>query len=486
MVLLSFESFGKPNSASFQVIYTANRAGEIGPCGCQVNQIGGLDRFFTLVDAERSGARGPLFVVDSGDTFFSAPQIPASRKDFELRRAELIAASYRLIGIDVFTPGDRDLALGLDFLHSLQKKSGMKVLSINLTDEAGKPLFDPYAVIEKNGIRLAFIGVSGEDAFSIVDGVKAQPVAERFREILSEIKEKRPQKIFVLSHLGLAKDRELAKLGEELIIFGSHSLDPLPSGEKAQQTTIFQPLHEGQQAGILSFQNARFEARLEDLGKEWDKDNAVSQLVRNFQQQSSDQENRRTSSHKKRDDGFVAHPFECRKCHEKQHDFWASTKHASAYLVLYSKKQHFDPECIGCHSLGYQKPEGFQTMAELIQLNTREKNPFAEQLMKKVFSIEKNVLPLDSRKEPGRYQLLQRRYHQEIEKLEKRNALRKIYLGIQCEHCHGNRHGHPGSNTQKKVNVESCKMCHRPPNVAHFDPADIQKIACPLMDKESR
>ena len=53
-----------------------------------------------------------VLLVDSGDSFFSAPQVREERASQELLRAQLIADSYKEMGLNYIIPGDRDLALG--------------------------------------------------------------------------------------------------------------------------------------------------------------------------------------------------------------------------------------------------------------------------------------------------------------------------------------------------------------------------------------
>ena len=80
-------------TSRIRVIYLANRQGEIEPCGCQVNQIGGMHRLQTFLLQQRS--QGPLFIGDAGDTFFSLTQLHKARREQEIMRAKVIARSYR-------------------------------------------------------------------------------------------------------------------------------------------------------------------------------------------------------------------------------------------------------------------------------------------------------------------------------------------------------------------------------------------------------
>lgn len=56
---------------------------------------------------------------------------------------------------------------------------------------------------------------------------------------------------------------------------------------------------------------------------------------------------------------------ECVECHEEAHDFWKKTKHAVAWKTLEDQDKHFDLTCIGCHTIGYEKPGGFCKLSDV-------------------------------------------------------------------------------------------------------------------------
>ncbi|MBI2376380.1 MAG: hypothetical protein HYV07_20465 [Deltaproteobacteria bacterium] len=55
----------------------------------------------------------------------------------------------------------------------------------------------------------------------------------------------------------------------------------------------------------------------------------------------------------------------CLECHETQHAFWKTTKHAKAWATLENDNKHFDLTCIGCHTVGYQRAGGFCTLRDV-------------------------------------------------------------------------------------------------------------------------
>lgn len=49
----------------------------------------------------------------------------------------------------------------------------------------------------------------------------------------------------------------------------------------------------------------------------------------------------------------------CKACHPEQHEVWLQSEHASAYEHLESINKAFDPNCVACHTVGFNKPGGF-------------------------------------------------------------------------------------------------------------------------------
>lgn len=475
------------NQEPFRIYYAANRQGEIAPCGCQVNQLGGLNRFQAGMAKVSADAPKAKLFLDAGDTFFTSRTLNPNRKASEVLAAELIADAYKLWGVSALAPGERDFALGVAKLKELEKRSGAMFIASNLTDASGKPLFRKTHFFSLTaGISVGVFALAAPENFEGLTEVKVADVEAARVASLEELKARGVNKIVLLSHLGLQADREIAAKGGIDLIIGSHSLDVLTEPVKVGTTLIVQPQNQGQQLGYLDF-GPSVAHKLVDLDKSFDEQNEL------FTKMEAHKESIRKLALAEitppllatKNKPYVAHAQSCRVCHQKQHDFWAGTKHASAYLVLYAKNQHFDAECIGCHSLGFQQAGGFDRIARPLQLTQpkldKKDKPYIEEIMKWVFA-EDRPTPLDSRTQPERYQKLKARYHEKIKELEEKELIQKLYVGVQCENCHGNRNGHPSVKvaTQKKVNPESCKQCHAPPNAAPFDPESIPKVACPL------
>ena len=108
-----------------------------------------------------------------------------------------------------------------------------------------------------------------------------------------------------------------------------------------------------------------------------------------------------------------------------------------------------------------------------------------EKFMKEVFEGDPGKGFLDSRvpEQAKRYAYLKDRYHEKIRQWQSDGKLDALYIGVQCEHCHGNRNGHPGTasaGTKGPVKKSACLQCHKPPFDDSFDfAARIKQVSCP-------
>ena len=66
-----------------------------------------------------------------------------------------------------------------------------------------------------------------------------------------------------------------------------------------------------------------------------------------------------SAKRKKNKASIFAGEATCRICHSVEHEKWSSSKHGKAYETLKKINKAFDPECLVCHVVGYNKLGGF-------------------------------------------------------------------------------------------------------------------------------
>jgi 2',3'-cyclic-nucleotide 2'-phosphodiesterase (5'-nucleotidase family) len=106
-------------------------------------------------------AKGPVVVVDAGGSLAPVPRGVTTAPELEQRRAkaQLIAQSYALAGIDAMALGSADWSLGLEFVKGLVDTHHLPVLAANLTCGGVAP-YPGTKIIESGGYKVGVVGVT--------------------------------------------------------------------------------------------------------------------------------------------------------------------------------------------------------------------------------------------------------------------------------------------------------------------------------------
>lgn len=122
---------------------------------------GSLARVHHLVNRHRRKlGNDAVILLDSGDILQGQP--PAQYVNKEKRRKEhLIGSIQNFMGYDAVTLGNHDIKAGDKVLERWQKTLDFPVLAANLVSKRTlTPVFAPYAIFERKGIRIAILGLT--------------------------------------------------------------------------------------------------------------------------------------------------------------------------------------------------------------------------------------------------------------------------------------------------------------------------------------
>lgn len=235
----------------FRLAFASRVGGEVADCGCAVNPKGGADRRLNYM-IEQSGVKdqGDLLTVDAGNALFPNARLDKGQAEDQKVRAAFILRTSSLMGVRVMNVGQLDLAAGTDFLKAHAKTNGMTLVSSNLVDEKGIPLFYPEARLALGAdIKVAILGLSAGG--QLPDDVKALDPAETFRKRLPTIPA--DHLIVVLSDLGRGADERLAKeTTRPMVIIGARDVNSLDAPRHVGHSILVQPQIQGQQWGLLT------------------------------------------------------------------------------------------------------------------------------------------------------------------------------------------------------------------------------------------
>lgn len=154
---------------------------------------------------------------------------------------------------DAMVLGNHEFDFGSDVLKKRIAEAGFPVLGANV---AGLDLIRPYIIKEVDGVKIAVIGVVTEDVPVSthprnVAGLRFIPPADAVEQNLKALREK-ADIIVVLSHIGHASDRELARKVSGLdVIIGGHSHTKVLTPVMIGDTAVVQAWEHAKALGVI-------------------------------------------------------------------------------------------------------------------------------------------------------------------------------------------------------------------------------------------
>ncbi len=212
----------------------------------------GLSAQKTLVDAIRKEVAeqgGSVLLLSGGDINTGVPES-------DLQDAEPDFRGMKMIGYDAMAIGNHEFDNPLSVLRQQQKWAGFPLLSANIYQKSTNTrLFQPYAIFQPQGVKIAVIGLTTDDTAKIgnpenfTDIVFHKP-ADEAKVVVEELrKTEKPDVIIAATHMGhyddghhgsnAPGDVEMARslpAGYLDMIVGGHSQDPVcMAGENKKQ-----------------------------------------------------------------------------------------------------------------------------------------------------------------------------------------------------------------------------------------------------------
>lgn len=203
----------------------------------------GLGAQKTLVDGIRqevAAQGGSLLLLSGGDINTGVPES-------DLQDAQPDFRGMNLVGYDAMAIGNHEFDNPLSVLRQQEKWATFPLLSANIYQKStGQRLFKPYALFDKQGIKIAVIGLTTDDTakmgnpeyFTDIEFRVPAPEAKRVVEQLR--KDEKPDVIIAATHMGhydngehgsnAPGDVEMARslpAGYLDMIVGGHSQDPV-------------------------------------------------------------------------------------------------------------------------------------------------------------------------------------------------------------------------------------------------------------------
>jgi len=216
-----------------------------------LHRMGGFARIRTALDQSRASAPGAVFTLDGGDTF-QGSAIAA------WTQGEAIVAPLNALGIDAGTPGNWEPVYGPEVFRKLMSEVNYKVICYNFSEKTtGKRLFAPSVVLERDGVRVAFVGATDpttttRQSPAQVTGLDSTQMGG-LREFVQDLKRREhPDLTILVDHTGLAPSVQLAKdIPEFDIVLSGHTHERVYKPNLVGKTIVVEPGSMGSFIGQL-------------------------------------------------------------------------------------------------------------------------------------------------------------------------------------------------------------------------------------------
>jgi 2',3'-cyclic-nucleotide 2'-phosphodiesterase (5'-nucleotidase family) len=194
----------------------------------QFQMMGGFARLKTALDRHRSTATGPAFVFDGGDEFQGSGPAAWSK-------GEVIVDPLNALGADAFVPGNWEPVYGPARFKELMSRLKSPVTCFNFHDvTSGQRLFQPHLILERDGVRVAVVGVtdilaSKRQAPAEFEGMDTTRM-EGLRQFVRDLREReKPDLVVAVMHTGITISRQLARDVPEFdVVLSGHTHERTP------------------------------------------------------------------------------------------------------------------------------------------------------------------------------------------------------------------------------------------------------------------
>ncbi len=378
------EGWPKPKLA---IVLTGEQHGYLEPCGCSETQSGGISRRADLFRQLREDKQWAVTGLELGGT------LKRSRKQDQLKFGVLYSALTDM-GYQAMALGPSDLKLQVDYLFSLVSNSvdpetKLPFVSANVvfynTPDIGSPAH--FRVIEIGGVKIGVTAVLGkkygsqifpEGNNSASDLLKVEDPVKSLQPAIAELKKANCELLILLSHSTKDETKAILKAipDFDLCLTAGGPEDPSGVPETFGDTLVLEAGRKGKYAGVLGYfpddSKQRFRYELVDLDKKrFRRTPEMESHMAFYQELLREQkivENEPAVPHPS---GYSFVGTEtCSVCHTKATAQFKTTKHAHATRTLNHGAENYtetewisrlhDPECLCCHTVGWNPKEVFR------------------------------------------------------------------------------------------------------------------------------
>ena len=456
--------------AQLTVVYTADLGGHLEPCGCTVDQRGGLARMAAVLARIRAEGQ-PVVFVGGGDLLFDTRPEGEERRQ-AISAARTAAQALRRMRLDATLSGERDAYLGPAFLAEL----GLPVTDGRLLSAgATKVGFGPLGRVPAAPVRLAVLQEGGTRAGAArAEEARRGGVSVLFTSHRANLLDDDVNRVLLDGPVPVVqvqgRGQSLARV--DLFLRGDRSrgFEVLPAAaERDEELELLEARrveYARRRAAALAEQQAELAqalaTKLEELAaralalrskplpgppldrpslrvsfipltQELPEDPAVHALLARHHEAVGRENLARARAEARpcpppapgaatfigTEEAPHGGVSSCKGCHPEAVAQWETTKHARAWATLVKGGRTHDLDCVSCHVTGWKEPGGACSVAAT-----------------------------EGRRD------------------------------VQCESCHGPASLHafdPPGHIVRAPGEERCRTCHTPEHSTRFEPTSFFK-----------
>ena len=343
------------------VVYTGNLDGELEPCGCSLEgDFGGIRRQATLIDRLRK-KKPNLFLLSSGG--FLRSESVHDRLTGEYILKGMNALKYDAMGVQW-----TDLAYGVDFI----KADKLPWVTSNWNDAT----FETERRITRDGKTIAFFNwidprespqrqMQASHELTAAMTYKGNNSAALLQS-LQRAKQEGATTVLATT-LKLAEAQQLFSLAHVDILLVRSAYEKYAEPKKIENTLVLQPGSRGMRMAELDVTlNANgtiksWQHRIIPLPKTIPDAKRLAGWYKEYNAHVKADYEKGVQLAKAAQSGASPYAGEkvCQTCHAAEHKIWHGSRHGHAYGTLRRVNKAFDPNCIICHTVGFNTPGGF-------------------------------------------------------------------------------------------------------------------------------
>jgi len=336
------------------LVYSANLDGELEPCGCsEGGNKGGIKRIVHVTDQLR--AKYPdLFLLSAGGLLVS--EMPQDKV-----KSEYILKGFAAMNFDAIGVQWRDLGYGPEFVQTTL----LPFVSSNWQNGN----FAPSKTINRAGRRVSYfqwLDPKANPAQQMHGEHAATADVTKLAQALAQAKAEGNTTVLA-STLTLEEAQSTLPLENVDIVIIKAKYEAFGEPKKIGKTLFLEPGSRGMRLGVLDLSLdprggiTAFNHEVIALPPEVGDAPRMNAWYEEYNARVKTDYEKRVALRAQMK--VAVSPYaganSCKSCHAKEYEIWRDTPHAGAFHKLQDVNKAFDPDCIGCHTVGFEKPGGF-------------------------------------------------------------------------------------------------------------------------------